>query len=413
VDKQSWLLQNRPSRADGNDFSKRLGHESPMNARGLNEDLTCKLPRLFPTLDREKITTGEEQRIGWNDLLSSSWHKVPAQHTGMTVAEFVEHKFLPERVSQMRYSGRTHYQAMLKHVLTPDEVDRIFRVDTNRSKARLKAIPDWPYLGEIRLCDTQSGHVQQLALAALNRGYSSQTVMHLRNVVGAIFSHAKKERCFAGENPANFARGLKVTPQHAGKLTLAQTREAIKIMKHPEREMALLMVFTDMNIAEICGLQWNWVNLTGEDVRSSGEMIPPNTIAIRKQWYRGRLGDVAKSRARNLTVSDQLSRLLLALRDRAQYTDPGDFVFVSRVGKPINETNMLTRHLKPIAEQLKLPSLSWQVFRRTRKALVSEFGMRFESIVAMMLIPSLVQEAGMHHIWHCRTQRSRTDSDAY
>src|ERR1700680_2852029 len=51
-----------------------------------------------------------------------------------------------------------------------------------------------------------------------------------------------------------------------------------------------------MNVAEICGLQWKRVNLTEAWSNTDGESIPPRTIAVRKQWYRGELGGLKKSR---------------------------------------------------------------------------------------------------------------------
>lgn len=45
----------------------------------------------------------------------------------ITVGKFVENYFAPDHIDQMRNSGRAFYQAMLKHVIKPEEVDRIFK----------------------------------------------------------------------------------------------------------------------------------------------------------------------------------------------------------------------------------------------------------------------------------------------
>ena len=37
----------------------------------------------------------------------------------MTMADFVEKLFVPEHVAIKGLAGRTHYRAILKHVLTP------------------------------------------------------------------------------------------------------------------------------------------------------------------------------------------------------------------------------------------------------------------------------------------------------
>ena len=44
----------------------------------------------------------------------------------MTVAAFVENLFVPGHVATKEVTGRAHCRAILKHVLTPEEVDRAF-----------------------------------------------------------------------------------------------------------------------------------------------------------------------------------------------------------------------------------------------------------------------------------------------
>ena len=303
----------------------------------------------------------------------------------MTVAEFVTLKFAPEHVAVKRSAGRTHYQAILKHVLTPEEVDRVFHGGGDGSKGKLKANPDWPYISNVKLRDAHSDHVQRLIQAAVESGYSTQTVMHIRNVVSAIFSHAIREKCFTGGNPASQVSlpGMRRKETHS--LTLAQAKQVIEAMQYPEKEMTLIAILTSMNMAEICGLQWKYVNLADRVLAHEGEVIPPRSIAIRKQWSRGELFNVAQSRNRNLPIPQLLFPVLLRLSNRARVTGWSDFVFISKAGTPINQMNIAARRLKSIGRKLQMPWLSWQVFRRTRATLVYEFGMQFQHQMATVV----------------------------
>jgi len=314
-----------------------------------------------------RMTDREAQRTEWNYFRSLFLRDALAHESRITIAEFVEHKFVPERVSRMRYSGQLYYRAMLKHVLKPEEVNRVFKVDTGNSKARVEAIPEWPYLGGVPLRDVQPDHIQRLISAALQRGYSSQTVTHIRNVIVAVFSYAKKEHLFAGDNPASHLTLSKATSKKVCALKLAQAREVIHSMNYPEKEMTLFTILPGLSPAEICGLQWKDVNLTDWDFRKENEPIPPRAIAIRRRW--------------------------------------------SRVGTPISQTNLVARRLKHIATQLNVPSPSWQVFRRTHKALSSEFGVRFQEILIGTSTPPLPDSSSIHEIWHCRTQKRRGYSE--
>jgi integrase len=309
-------------------------------------------------------------------------HREPAQE--MTVAEFVRRKFLPEHIATKRTPGRRHYQAILKHIISPDYVDRIFGVDGQRSRAKLKTNPNWPYVDNVRLLDVQPEHVQRLISVALETGYSTQTAKHIRNVVSSIISHAIREGFFMGGNPAILVPppGMQRKTPHA--LTFEQTVRVMQAMRYPELEITLMVILTGMNIAEICGLQWKYVNVTDHRANREGELIPPRTIAVRKQWYRGELSSVPEGRRKNIPIADLLKKCFLRL-SQAKGGGWNDFVLVSRTGKPINQINVAARRLKSIGEQLEIPWLSWQVFRRTRSRLVHEFGAQLQHELAMAI----------------------------
>lgn len=338
-----------------------------------------------PATGPERLTMEQADRIARENFLSRLDHDARVSQSGMTIADFVEKMFVPEHVAMKKLAGRTHYQAILKHVLTPEEVDRVFQVDLEKSKTRLKAVPNWPYLGEVRLCDARPDHVQRLISVALAHGYSTQTVTHIRNVVSAIFAHAKKKEWFTGDNPAGPVRLPGMTRKEAHALTLAQVNEVLGVMRYPEKEMTVIAILTSMNVAEICGLQWKYVNLTEAWSNTNGELIPPRTIAVRKRWYCGELGDVSKeSRNRELPIPEPLLPILLGLSHRANFTGPDDFVLVSRAGTPIDEKGVAVRRLKRIGKSLQMPWLSWHVFRRTHTTLAQEPGLQFLERMAMV-----------------------------
>jgi integrase len=328
------------------------------------------------------------------------------QQFEMTVAEFVARKFVPGHVALKETSGRIHYQAILRHVLTPEEVDGAFGVVAKGSRRLLRPVPGWPYLSNVRLCDVQPDHVQRLVSVAMAHGYSFQTVRHIRNVVRTIFSHARRELCFMGENPASLARLPETGHMQAQSLTLEQVKEAVGAMHYPEKEMVLLSTFTGMSPAEISGFQWKQVNLTSVEVNTDGTRIPPRTIAVRKQWCNGALESLKDCSIRNLPIPHPLFQILLDLKRRDRFTSPDDFVLVTEVGKPINQKDIVARKLRPIAKQLGLPSLSVQTFRRTRKILASELGKQFQEFSAIVVCPVPPQDY-VRQKWRCRAPRHR------
>lgn len=359
--------------------------------------------RVFEIPEGSKMTV-LVRRIEFLDVAHPQWLRAAAEHGGpeeelprhaakqdaargelllnLTVAEFVARSFLPEHIAAKRTSGRRHYQAILKHVLYPDYVDRIFGVDALGSRAKLQVNPNWPYIDNVRLRDIQPEHVKRLIAAALEMGYSTQTAKHIRNVLSAVVSHAIRVGCFVGANPAILVPppGMQRKQLHA--LTLEKTVEVLQAMRYPEFEISLIAILTGMSIAEICGLQWKYVNLMDHTVNREGELIPPGCIAVRKQSYRGELSSVPEGRRKNIPIPNLLRSVLFRLNS-IRSAGWNDFVLVSRTKSPINQINVAARRLKVIGEQLEVPWLSWQVFRRTRALLLHEFGAQLENELAM------------------------------
>jgi integrase len=341
-----------------------------------------------------RTAPGSDRRAG--DLASPTSHDASPlvererwEHVGeMTVAEFVQSNFLPEHIASKRTPGRRHYQAILKHIINPVEVDRMFKVDAATSKSKLRPNPNWPYMDNLRLCDVRPEHVQRLISAALDGEYSTQTAKHIRNVVSAIFSHAIREGHFAGGNPAIVVNPPGMTRKTAHTLTFEQMIRVLEVMRYPEREMTLIALLTGMNVAEICGLQWRYVNLTDHSVNREEESIPPRSISVKKQWYRGELSEVPEGRRKNIPMP-HLLRSIFSQLSRERNSGWNDFVLTSRVAKPVNQINIAARRLKAIGEQLELPWLSWQVFRRTRAQLIYEFGAQFHLQLTKAIGPKL------------------------
>jgi len=224
----------------------------------------------------------------------------------------------------------------------------------------------------------------------VTHGYSAETVKHIRNVVGAIFTHARKTQSFSGENPAGLVTLPKMVRKEAPTLTFAQAKDLLSAMQYPERELALIAMLTHMNVAEICGLQWKWVNLTDDWSAAEGERIPPRTIAVRMHFYLGELVSLpVSSRKRNLPIPDPLLSIMYELSRRPKYTGPDDFVLASRVGTPVDETAIAKRRLKPLGRRMQMPWLSWRVFSRTHTKLAHQLGMQSLDSMAM---PSLSAE---------------------
>ncbi len=297
------------------------------------------------------MTEKEARREAWQKFLSRLDENVSTPQPVVTFSEFVERKFRPEHIQlRLRRSTRAFVENILKNHVLPD-------------------------LGKLKLRDIRRDHVQRTVSAVLGKGPSVQTARHTKNIISAVFRHATDCEWISTANPAAKVRLPELRRQIQPALSFQQVSNLLAILGPPEREMVLVAVLTGLNIAEILGVCWQCVNLTDAAVFQAGEVIPPWTIAIRRQWYRGAYSDTkAKNRIRNVPIPEALRPALIQMSQREKWSGPTDPVFVARTGKPADEHNIMRRHIKPVATQLGM-RVSWHVFRRTFATLADQVEM--------------------------------------
>ena len=289
------------------------------------------------------------------------------------MADFVECVFIPGYVLSKKSAGRAHFRGILKHILSPERATRAFR-PTAKTRAKLAAIPGWPYLDDVPIAEVGAASVERLIQASMGRGYSSQTATHLRNVLRTILSYAATCGYFTGPNPATLVTVPAIAHKRVNSLTLSQLKQTFELMRYPEQQIALFALLTDMNVAEICGLKWKDVNTSNIARYGSAELLPARSIAVKMQLYRGEYRAVVGRRNRLVQIPELLQSALVQLRHRPGHNSGEDFVLVSRRGTPVNPDNTAARRLKAIGQHLDVSWLSWKVFHRTGTELRTQFG---------------------------------------
>jgi len=309
--------------------------------------------------DAKEVSKREAQRIT-REILTRVDEQAQRPLSLVTVGEFIEGRFKPDVVWALKHAGQKHYDYILsKHVV--------------------------PAIGDLRLRDVTSDEVQALVRKKIEAGYSVQTAVHIRNVISAVFNHAKLKRAYYGDNPALGVRMPEMQRKETHALSFEMGRKLLMLLPPTVRAMALVSMTASLNVAEILALRWKRVNLTDEVAVIGGEVLEPWSLAVRENYYRGKFGSVkARSRRRNLPLSRSVADALLAIRAESKFTGPDDLVFASRNGTPLNERNLLRRDLKPAGKQLEIPWLSWHVFRHTHATLGEQIGMALSDRQAQM-----------------------------
>lgn len=326
-------------------------------------------------INKPVISSRGEARRELNDAPESQiiFSSVVAQDARMSFALFVETKFVPEHVQYKTPAGQTHYQAMLKHLITPEAVSAIFKSEKG-AHARLSALPGWPYLDELRLCDLRPEHIRRVVAAADDAGYSPQTVKHIKNVCFAIVAHAQKEGCFNGPNPASLVKLPRVTRSTSPPLSSQQLKSILEALEYPHREAALFALTTGMNLPDICDLRWKNVNLEEFASLADGHPLPGRSLLVKGWWNRAGLGDSrACGKNKILEIREPLLSALRGLRENKPLADPDDLVLASRMGDRLIPASFWVSEMKRVAKVAGISKLTWQDLRRTHHVFPAGF----------------------------------------
>ena len=298
------------------------------------------------------------------------------QDSQMSFELFVETKFVPEHVQYKTQAGQTHYQAMLKHVITPEAVSRIFN-PAKDVRARLRARPGWPYLDATRICDLRPEHIRRIVAAAEAADYSAQTVKHIKNVCFAIIAHAQNEGCFNGPNPASLVKLPKLMRIKLPALSALQAKALLNLLQYPHREAALFALTTGLSLPEICDLRWKDVNLEPSEQKKDGRCLPAQSLLVNAWWNRAGLGDSrASSKSKVVEIREPLLSTLRDMRSERPCSEPDDLVLTSERGDKIIPASFWVNELKRVAKVLGISRLTWQDLRRTHQLLSTELWAR-------------------------------------
>jgi integrase len=194
-------------------------------------------------------------------------------------------------------------------------------------------------------------------------------------VIGAIIKHAARERVFHGDNPISDVRLPTMTRRESHELTMEQAKTILKLMKYPEREVALLTICTGLGVPEICALRWRHVNLSDFPIDQAGTRIPARSIMVEKLWRYDSFRPVQPKPERYVSISDTLAAALMDVRQRHSSTDPNDPLFVAPEASQQSPLDFRLLQLKPISKELQMPWLSWQVLKRTHQVFIEELRM--------------------------------------
>lgn len=234
---------------------------------------------------------------------------IPAERI-VTIGDFVERVYLPWIEEHKRPSTAKGYRDIWED--------------------HLKPLCEQVWLRDVRTYHVQ-GWLNQIGADRLSRN----TLKHVKSVVSGIFTLAKQQDYFQGENPArDTAINPKAAePQETYAYSLDEIKSILALLTEPTATAFAVAAFMGLRHGEIQGLLW-------EDYREG-------TMYVSRSIWNGRVSDPKTRKGRApVPVIRQLAQRLEMHRLRCGSPQSGP-IFANALGKPLALGSLVNRVILP------------------------------------------------------------------
>jgi integrase len=278
--------------------------------------------------------------------------------SAVTFSEYVETEYMPITMPELSSSTQDCYRGIIRKYLVPAFGSLCLRDLTPRTLQRYYSTLAIPY----------------------------PSIVKVRDALSSILRSAVPD--FLVKDPLNGLRLPKDKRPRRRKATITpeQFHNLVQLVAEPYASMLYVAVWTGLRVSELIGLRWRCINR--------------ESISVEERYFRGDWSQ-PKSAASAATIGvapEVINRILrlktLTVDVRAglatrQYKlvksdGPDDLVFQSvQAGKPMNDQNVLKRHVQPVARALGL-SVSWRTLRTSHATWLVQAGADPKSVQGQM-----------------------------
>jgi integrase len=167
----------------------------------------------------------------------------------------------------------------------------------------------------------------------------------------------------------------------------AQFHALLELVPEPYASMLFVSVWTGLRVSELIGLKWRCIHtdsITVEERFCRGDWSTPKTSASAATIGVAPPVIARINRLKSITVEVRAGR---AIRKHklVKSAAPDDLVFQSvQQGKPMNDQNVLRRHIKPAAQTLGLSFVNWRCLRTSHATWLVQAGADAKSVQGQM-----------------------------
>jgi integrase len=153
----------------------------------------------------------------------------------------------------------------------------------------------------------------------------------------------------------------------------------VQLIAEPYATMVFVAVWTGLRVSELIGLKWRCIHedsITIEERYCRGDWSAPKTEASAATIGVAPVVIARLQRLRGLTVKVRAGgQGAIRECEVVKSAEPDDLVFQSLYGgHPMNDQNILKRHIKPVARKLGLAFVNWRCLRTSHATWLVQAG---------------------------------------
>lgn len=278
------------------------------------------------------------------------------------IPRYLPKEVLPGRPAELSSSTRLSYRGMISKYLRPD-------------------------LGSKCLRDLTRSTLQQY-FSGKGATVSYPTMSKIRDALSSVLRSAVDVE-YLNKNPMEGLRLPKDRRARRPKPTITpeQFANLVQVVSEPYATMIFVAVWTGLRVSELIGLKWHCIHadsITIEERFCRGDWATPKTDASAAT-----IGVEPEVIARllrlpTLTVEVRAGRAVRRHK-LVKSGGPDDLVFQSvQDGSPMNDQNILKRHIQPAARKLGLPFVNWRCLRTSHATWLVQAGADPKSVQGQM-----------------------------
>ncbi|HLH42687.1 MAG TPA: tyrosine-type recombinase/integrase [Bryobacteraceae bacterium] len=294
----------------------------------------------------------------------------PAIMPEREVQKIAAESLRPMNQGLVTVGSATKFEDYVENVYRPTVLPLLSKTTQDRYANVIK-VHLMPTFGQLCLRDLTPLAVQRYFSGMAQSPLSYESRDKIRDVLSSALGSAVQYGLLV-RNPV---QGLKVPPPKKGRrskpyITPDQFHALLANLQEPYASMIFVAVCTGFRVSELVGLRWRNVHVESSSITIDerccrGDWSAPKSDASNATVAVNRAVIERILRLKSLVVTMRAGRAIR--RVAAVKSDrPEDLVFQSPLkGGPMQDSNVLVRHLKPAAKKQGIGWVNWQVLRRS------------------------------------------------